>query len=242
MSIQAAQILRILIIILIPIVIIVGVVRLVATESFLSFEYSRSDFPEDPFGFDRSQRLSHAADNFKYVIEQQPVDALAGQKHEEERLYNSRELEHMQDVQNVFRAAWRAWQAAWILAGLSILILARHKRNLAFVASAVRTGGALTVGMVVVVGFLAIIAWQVWFVVFHQLFFQPGSWTFDFSNTLIRLFPEKFWYDTVLTISSLSVIAGFLVYWSGSQLSKNGSGKRDRFESGQSQIHSAVHP
>ena len=242
MSTLTVQTQRFLIIILIPIVIIVGVVRLVATESFLSFEYSKSDFPEDPFGFDRSQRLAHASDNFKYVVEQQSVDALVKQKHEETQLYNLREIEHMQDVQNIYQTAWRTWQAALILAAFSVLLLTWHKSNHAIVASAVRAGGALTVGMVAAVGLIAIIAWQVWFVIFHQLFFQPGSWTFDFSNTLIRLFPEKFWYDAVLTISSLSVIAGFLVYWSGSRLLKNGLSKRNGFESGQSQVPTAVHP
>jgi uncharacterized membrane protein len=79
-------------------------------------------------------------------------------------------------------------------------------------------------------------------VIFHQLFFQPGSWTFDFSNTLIRLFPEKFWYDAVLTISSLSVIIGFLLFWSGSQLLKSGINKQDRLNGGQNQIHGTAHP
>jgi uncharacterized membrane protein len=31
------------------------------------------------------------------------------------------------------------------------------------------------------------------FVGFHQLFFDPNTWTFLFSDTLIRLFPERFW-------------------------------------------------
>jgi uncharacterized membrane protein len=31
------------------------------------------------------------------------------------------------------------------------------------------------------------------FVGFHQVFFDAGTWTFAYSDTLIRLFPERFW-------------------------------------------------
>jgi integral membrane protein (TIGR01906 family) len=226
-------------IVLIPIVIILGAVRLVATRPYLSFEYSKPDFPEDFLGFDGTQRLTHAADNLKYVTEDQSLENLAGQKHEDTQLYNERELKHMQDVQNIYRIVWQVWQAAWVLAVLCVLALGWRKENRQIVAAALRAGGALTIGLVVVIGLTAIIAWQIWFVAFHQLFFQAGSWTFDFSNTLIRLFPEKFWYDAVLTISSLSVISGSLVFWMGSYLLKNGDKKYDQTERGQAQYHTA---
>lgn len=229
-------------IVLIPIVIILGAVRLVATKPYLSFEYSKPDFPEDFLGFDWTQRLTHASDNLKYVTEDQSLDNLAGQKHDDTLLYNNRELKHMQDVQNVYQAIWQVWQAAWVLAILCVVSLSWRKQDRTNVASALRTGSALTVSVVVVIGLTAIIAWQIWFVVFHQLFFQSGSWTFDFSNTLIRLFPEKFWYDAVLTISSLSVIAGSLVFWMGSYILKSGAKKNDWSGRGQAQYHTAIHP
>jgi uncharacterized membrane protein len=46
------------------------------------------------------------------------------------------------------------------------------------------------------------------FVTFHQVFFTPGSWTFNISDTLIGLFPERFWYDAAMTISGMSLIGG----------------------------------
>jgi integral membrane protein (TIGR01906 family) len=225
--------------VLIPIVIILGAVRLVATKPYLSFEYSKPDFPEDFLGFDWTQRLTHASDNLKYVTEEQSLENLAGQKHEDAQLYNDRELKHMQDVQNIYRMVW---QAAWVLAVLSVLALSWRKENRPNVAAALRTGGALTVGLVMMIGLTAIIAWQIWFIAFHQIFFQAGSWTFDFSNTLIRLFPEKFWYDALLTISSLSVIAGSLVFWMGSRLLTSNLRKDDWTENGPAQYHTAIHP
>jgi hypothetical protein len=75
------QISKVLLTLLIPLVIVLGVVRLVATDPYLAFEYGKSDFPEDPFGFDRTQRLTHAADNLQFVTKDQPIADLARQKH-----------------------------------------------------------------------------------------------------------------------------------------------------------------
>jgi integral membrane protein (TIGR01906 family) len=211
---------KLTLILLIPTLIILGSVRMLATEPYLVFEYSKTDFPDDPFGFDRAQRLAHGATNLKFVTQDKPLTFLSGQIKNGIQLYNSRELKHMQDVQNVYQATWRVLQIALTLAVLLGLALTWSKEGRLGLASALRSGGALTVGLVAAVGLGAIVAWQVWFVVFHQVFFSAGSWTFDFSDTLIRLFPEKFWYDAVLTISSLSLIAGSLVHWVGSRFRK----------------------
>ena len=211
---------KLFLILLIPPVIILGSVRMLATEPYLVFEYSKTDFPDDPFGFDRAQRLAHVAVNLQFVTQDKPLTNLSGQNKNGILLYNSRELKYMKDVQNVYQATWLVWQIALILADLLGLALAWSKEGRPGFASALRSGGALTVGLVAVVGLGAIVAWQVWFVVFHQVFFSAGIWTFDFSDTLTRLFPEKFWYDAVLTISSLSLIAGSLVHWAGSRFRK----------------------
>ncbi len=220
MSKLLVQFLKLLITLLIPLVIILGTVRLLATEPYLAFEYNKSDFLEDPFGFDRAQRLAHGAANLQYVTQNQPLTALSGKMQNGTPLYNPREIKHMQDVQTIYQTAWQGWRFALILAVLSGLALAWRKESRSALASAIQSGGAVTAGLVVLIGSTAIAVWKVWFVLFHQVFFATGSWTFDFSDTLIRLFPEKFWYDAALTISSLSLIAGSLLFWVGSRLRK----------------------
>jgi len=236
------QILRVFIVLLIPLLIVLGAVRLVGTEQYLAFEYSKNDFPGDPFGFDRNQRLVFATANLQFVTQSQSLAALAAQNQNGVLLYNARELKHMQDVQNVYQTAWRVWQVALVLVVLSGLALAWRKENRPVFASALIAGGAITAGLVLLVGLIAIVAWQAWFVIFHQVFFAAGSWTFDNSNTLIRLFPEKFWYDAALTISSLSLIAGSLVYWAGTRIVKIGNRKSDWDETvGQHPLNPASH-
>jgi len=214
------QIVKVVFILSIPIVIILGVVRLVATEPYLSFEYSKPGFPEDLFGFDRSMRIAHAADNIQFVTSKQSLDDLAGQKHNNSLLYNFRELKHMLDVKNTYQTTLQVWYLMLAVSAVSGIALIARKEKRPDFASALRWGGALTVGLLMVIGLAAVLAWQGWFVVFHRLFFELGSWTFDVTDTLIRLFPEKFWYDTALTLSGLSIVIGILTYWTGSRLSK----------------------
>jgi integral membrane protein (TIGR01906 family) len=96
---------------------------------------------------------------------------------------------------------------------LKILILVGallffDKGTRAVLSSGLRIGGVITAGLIAVIGLSAVFAWQAWFVAFHEIFFAQGSWTFNFTDTLIRLFPEKFWIDAATTIASLSLSAG----------------------------------
>jgi integral membrane protein (TIGR01906 family) len=51
------------------------------------------------------------------------------------------------------------------------------------------------------------------FVLFHEIFFSAGTWSFLYSDTLIRLFPERFWQDTFLMVGGLSVGFGLLIFF-----------------------------
>jgi uncharacterized membrane protein len=71
------------------------------------------------------------------------------------------------------------------------------------------TGLALTIGAIVVVG-IAVnpdVFWQ-FFTLFHELFFTGNSWLFYFSDTLIRLFPIRFWQDAFLLAAAIALGGG----------------------------------
>jgi integral membrane protein (TIGR01906 family) len=53
-----------------------------------------------------------------------------------------------------------------------------------------------------------LISFGILFVAFHNVFFQPGTWTFNFSDTLIRLFPQRFWRDLFLIVGGLTLVGG----------------------------------
>jgi integral membrane protein (TIGR01906 family) len=204
-----------LIVLLMPLVLILSSIQFLSTDAYLAYEYAKPDFPVDSYGFRPDERFTHARDNLEYVRAGQPLEALSAQTHRNSPLYNIREISHMQDVQAVFRAARLGWLASLALAILAGAILVFDPYTRYRLARALVLGGGMTALLVFTVGFLAVIAWQAWFQLFHQAFFAAGTWTFAASDTLIRLFPEKFWFDAALTVTGISLAAGGLLYLIG---------------------------
>ncbi len=120
----------------------------------------------------------------------------------------------MEDVRAVFIRVFAAWHAALSVVALLALILWLSGEAKAL-AWAISTGGWLTAGLIAGIGMMALLAWQAWFELFHQLFFAPGSWLFSYTDTLIRLFPVQFWSDATLAISGLSLTGGLLAGYAG---------------------------
>jgi uncharacterized membrane protein len=65
------------------------------------------------------------------------------------------------------------------------------------------------IGFIVGVGILIDpdVFWQ-FFTFFHTLFFEGDSWLFYYSDSLIRLFPIRFWQDAFLWAAALALGGG----------------------------------
>jgi len=213
---RLTQILKLLIIFLIIIFIIGGTVRLLATDPYLAFEYGKASFPPDSFGYTQEERFDLASSNIHYVRAHLPSDALSNQTLNGAPVYNPREVLHMVDVQAVFQSVLRVWLATFILLILLGFVLWKTGERKAL-ASAIQSGGLLTSGVILSIALLATFGWQFWFNTFHLFFFEPGSWLFSYSDTLIRLFPVEFWFDATQTISLLSLAGGLLLAFIGWQ-------------------------
>ena len=202
--------LKSLIVVLIPIFLVLGSVRLLATDTYLAFEYSKASFPPDLYGFTPQQRFELASTNIHYVRAHLPGDTLSRQTLDGKSVYNAREVSHMADVQAVFKAVLRVWQITLVLLLFSGFVFWKSREQRAF-SSALRSGGLFTSGIILAIGLMAFFAWDTWFELFHRFFFVPGSWLFSYTDTLIRLFPFEFWYDATLTISALGFVSGSLL-------------------------------
>ena len=220
MPMALARWLQVTIVILLPVVLVLGAVRLIATDQYLAVEYNRPDFPPDRFGLDNADRLIFASATVRYMREGLSLNALAELRWKGQPLYNNRELTHMQDVQNVYQATSLIWMLALNLVLLVVLALGWRRETRPALATSLKRGGLLTAGLVGGVGLLAVVGWQLWFDTFHRLFFAPGTWLFNASDALIRLVPEKFWFDTALSLAGLSLAAGLLVALIGGYLQR----------------------
>lgn len=220
MPIQLTKILKLLTILFVTIFIVGGAVELLATDSYLVFEYGKASFPPDPFGYTQQQRFILASTNIHYVRAHLPGDELSKQFLNGVPVYNLREVSHMADVQTVFQSVTRVWQAVFILLLLMGLIFWQQGERWTL-ASAIQSGGVVASGLVVSIALFALFSWQVWFDLFHRFFFTDGSWLFNYSDTLIRLFPLKFWFDATFTLTTFSLAGGLLlavIGWQGKRL------------------------
>jgi len=216
-----------LIAIIIAVVIVLSVVRLVINPWYLVFEYHTPGFPSDPYGFTLQDRLNYGKLAVDYLINSADISFLgdlrfpAGQQAPEPscqymtdctHLYNDRELEHMLDVKHVVRAAMRVLEISVLILALLALWAWQGKWAKAYLKGLQR-GGILTLIFIGLIILSVLVAFNVIFIIFHEIFFRAGTWTFLYSDTLIRLFPERFWQDTFLMVGGLSAALGLLFYF-----------------------------
>ena len=68
------------------------------------------------------------------------------------------------------------------------------------------TGGRLTIGLIVLILLAVAISFRDLFTGFHLLFFEGDTWLFNFSDTLIRLFPMRFWQDGFIMMGLVTIL------------------------------------
>jgi integral membrane protein (TIGR01906 family) len=197
-----------LVTILVPVVLILTSVRILLTPIFVQLEYRTPNFPPDPYGFTREDRLFWSMIALDYLTNDEGISFLEDLQFEDGGpVYNARELKHMVDVKNVVQSALVVWYIS--LGGMVLLgIWAYWGGWWDGYKTGLRKGGWITVGLIAVAMVAVLIAFSVFFVFFHEVFFDPGTWVFRFSDTLIRLFPQRFWRDTFIALGLLSLVGG----------------------------------
>ena len=217
-----ARVLSWVVTILVPVVLTLLAVRIVMNPWYVEFEYRTPFFPEDPYGFTREERLKYSKIAIEYLLNDADISFLAdlhfpdGQQAPDfscqfmedcTKFYNDRELEHMQDVKSVVQGALKV-----LYLGAAILVLlgvwgwfGKWWRNY---LNGLRRGGWLTVILLGMIILFVLLAFGIIFVFFHEIFFASGTWTFYYSDSLIRMFPERFWRDTFLVVGLLAGLSG----------------------------------
>lgn len=202
-------ILSFLITILIPIFLLMLGVRILLTPAFPEVEYRMPGFPEDSYGFTQTERLEYSKIAIEYLVNDAGIEYLGALTFDDGTpLFNMRELSHMVDVKVLVKFGLRLWLRA---TGLLVLLTGWavvDKRKQAFLLGAKR-GGWLTLILTASLGILAAIDFTAFFTQFHHLFFEEDTWLFLYSDTLIRLFPMRFWRDAFL-MEGIIVIGGGL--------------------------------
>jgi integral membrane protein (TIGR01906 family) len=185
-------------------------------------EYRTPGFPEDPFGFTQQDRLKYSRLAIEYLKNSSGIEFLGDLRFPEGQrapdfscqfmtdcthLYNDRELMHMLDVKNVIHSATNVLWVSLVIVVVAGIAAYLGKWGHEYLR-ALSLGGWLSLILIGLIVLFVVAAFGVIFVFFHEIFFQSGTWTFYTSDTLIRLFPERFWRDTFLVVGAITGILG----------------------------------
>lgn len=213
MNINFKSILNLLVTLTVPVILSTLAILLLLSPVFINLEYQRPGFPEDSYGFSTAERLDYGNQTRRYLVTNQSLEVLRELQFKNgDPLYEERELTHLDDVKVVIQGLLRFFYACAAVFILGVLI-ARSKGWLDDYLRAVFRGGRLTTILLLTVLFFTLISFRELFIVFHRIFFEGDSWLFAYSDTLIRLFPIRFWQDIFLVFGLLTLAGGGILGW-----------------------------
>lgn len=213
---------RVVLIVLIPIVLTLTNVRLLLTHAFPEIEYNLPGFPADPYGFTKEDRLKWSKISIDYLLNAEGIEFLRnlrfppGQTAPPEscqyyldgdcnRLYNDRELRHMQDVKVVTRGVLWVWVISLILSAVAAGLLYRFG-HVSELRAGLLGGTGLTLAILLGLVTYLLINFDTFFVQFHRIFFEGDTWLFLWTDSLIRLFPVRFWQDAFTFVGGAAIL------------------------------------
>jgi integral membrane protein (TIGR01906 family) len=210
------------VVIAMPFLLTIAMMRLVIawdSPSYPEFEYGR--IAPDRYGFTLEERLELAEATLAYLRRPEPAGEVIFLLEDlrlpgtSDSLYSVEEIGHMIDVKNVADNFKRLMYVLGVLVvgGLVFLLARSDTRREGF--KALLQGGRLTAVILLVMGLLVAVAWNFVFVQFHEILFPPGTWTFSFEDSLIRLFPEQFWFDFGLLWTGGIFVMGIIIWGIG---------------------------
>lgn len=236
------NILRWLIIIAMPFFLGFTWITLVISPAYPTWAYARANFPRDLANISQQRiaemqlvpmtqadRLELALVSVAYLESWGGAEEMIWMLDEQvlpytgEKLFNERETSHMIDVKRLTDAIRliAMGTAVIVMGGLAFLLASPDRRAIGY--RAIFQGGlATTIILIAIAGFI-LLGWSVFFVQFHELLFPPGTWMFAFTDGLIRLYPEVFFFYVGVIMSVGSLLLGLLTMGVGRYLMRTAS-------------------
>jgi integral membrane protein (TIGR01906 family) len=188
-------------------------VRLLLIPSFPAIEYRMPGFPEDSYGFTYEERVKWATYGIEYLLNDAGPEFLGDLRFDDGLpVFNEREVGHMLDVKIVVGYTLTVFRVSLVLL-VGLGLLAWRRGWVDAYRLGISRGGWILLVILFTLGLLAITSFWQFFSAFHAIFFEGDSWLFAFSDTLIRLYPIRFWQDVILYILGGSALAGGLLGW-----------------------------
>ncbi len=132
--------------------------------------------------------------------------------------FNEREISHMKDVKNLMNSLKIIFIVSISILFILVIFmfLYNYKNFSRFLSIYLMYGSAVSIILTIISAILSLISFDILFTIFHNLFFSGNSWLFNPADTIINIFPEKFFVDAFGFILMLSIsisIALFILGW-----------------------------
>lgn len=190
---------------------IIGIsARIVFNEWFIDFEYSKKDFPKDRYGLDDEYRKYLAKLGLKAVLSDEGLKEFEKAKLPDGRkAFRKKEINHMADVNKLL--SW-VFPLSYILLFFwitGIFYLEEYRKKLLI------GSGLITLTLMLATGIFSFTNYNKAFEIFHNYVFDTTSWRFKNYDTLLRIYPMKFWFDGTVAVVLISFILSFVLIITG---------------------------
>ncbi|HZY45257.1 MAG TPA: TIGR01906 family membrane protein [Anaerolineae bacterium] len=196
-----------------PLLLVVTSIRVIASDWFIHFEYSRPDFPPDQFGFTLEQRTPLALIGMQSVLPDSQGIVLLERATlpDGSPAFNEREIGHMTDVRVLISKVYPIELIGLALIVILAVLLNRSIHWRDAVPNGLLLGSILTLAILGMLIAYIFVNFDSFFLQFHQLFFQGTTFMFLFTDTLIRLYPVQFWSDAAITIGAMTTVCALFL-------------------------------
>ncbi len=187
-----------LVVVLLSPIIFIGVpTRVAFNEWFIEWEYSKEDFPKDRWGLPDEYRKKLAKIGLRAVLSDEGMEEFKRARLPDgRRAFNVREIRHMEDVKRVLDVFFPLVYASLVLTALIFLLV----RDAGFIGKTLIASSLFSTGLALFALLFSLIDYDKAFELFHIILFDPYSWRFRSTDTLLRIYPMKFWFDGTLFV------------------------------------------
>lgn len=208
-----------------PLVLTGNALWLLLTSLTVELQYGLPGFPVDPDGVQDPARSALAKEGVRSIRPGGDGIALLTEARlpDGSAAFTPKETRHMADVRGVVAGALWAWGVALVAGGAALVAL----RRLAPAGLVRRTLVRGAVGTLVAMGLLgAVMAvdFDWFFVAFHDLLFEPGTWRFKRVFTLRQLYPDAFWAIAGAAVAVLVLLQASAVVLLARRRGRTGGG------------------
>jgi integral membrane protein (TIGR01906 family) len=184
---------------------------LITAHVWVPLEYRAPGFPDDPYGFTLQERIYWSSVDIEFLLNDADISYFDSYRLEDSSpMHNERELRHMVDVKRLIGyTVWALWAGLALLGLLTAALWKFSGRGSAMEALAHGSRNTFYFMGVLLIGI--VFSFGVVFVGFHRIFFEAGTWRFRYSDTFIRLYPERFWRDTFLLLLFTTAVLAVVV-------------------------------